>query len=71
MTKTKETPPDFEQQLQQLERVVNELEQSRLTLEQMLEKYAIGVDLIQACRSILEQAEQMLPVESAEGELWR
>ena len=61
MSKTKEEQRSFEQLLRELEGAVAELEQGQLTLEQMLEKYAAGVELLRACRGILQQAEQLLP----------
>ena len=70
MAKTKKEQPAFEQLLEQLEQTVTELEQGRLTLEQMLEKYAAGVDTLRVCRGILQQAAQTLPQEAREEELW-
>ncbi|MCL1975088.1 MAG: exodeoxyribonuclease VII small subunit [Firmicutes bacterium] len=71
MAKIKENQPTFEELLLQLEKTVSELEQGRLTLEQMLEKYAQGIELLLSCRSILNQAEQIMPIETTEGEPWR
>ena len=68
MTNQEVAKPDFEQLLLRLEGTVTELEQGQLTLEQMLEKYAAGVELIRASREILQQAEQLLPQESAEDQ---
>jgi len=67
MTELKKEQPGFEQLLRKLEETVAELEQGRLTLEQMLEKYSAGVELVRACRGILQQAEQLLPKEPEEG----
>ena len=70
MPRTKKVSPGFEELLQELEETVSLLEQGRLNLEQMLEKYAAGVELLRACRSILQQAEQLLPPEAEEGGAW-
>jgi exodeoxyribonuclease VII small subunit len=70
MPKTKKAQPGFEQLLQELEETVNGLEQGQLSLEQMLEKYAAGLELLRACRGILQEAGQLLPEEAGEGELW-
>jgi exodeoxyribonuclease VII small subunit len=63
---SKKAQPAFEQLLRELELIVGELEQGQLQLEQMLEKYATGVELLAACRGMLQQAEQLLPQEPAE-----
>jgi len=70
MPKAKKQQPGFEQLLQQLETTVDDLTQGQLTLEQMLEKYTAGLELLQACRGILQQAEQGLPHEPEEDPLW-
>lgn len=70
MTHAKKEQTGFEQLLRQLEAAVTELEQGQLTMEDMLEKYAKGVELIRVCRGILQEAAQVLPQESREGELW-
>jgi len=66
MPKTKKSQPGFEQLLRELEETVTVLEQGQLTLEQMLEKYAAGLELLRSCRGILQQAEQMLTQDSGQ-----
>jgi exodeoxyribonuclease VII small subunit len=44
----------FDQRLERLERIVAELEQGRIGLEQALERYQEGVGLLRSCRSTLD-----------------
>ena len=57
MTK-KEENLSFEQALQQLERLVNELEQGELPLETSLEKFEQAVKLSRLSQTQLQNAEQ-------------
>ena len=50
----------YEQQLQQLEALIKQLENSELSLDQALAAYEQGVALIRACQQQLEQAEQRI-----------
>ena len=70
MARTKKEQPNFEHLLSELEQVVTDLEGGRLTLEQMLEKYAAGVELLRLCRGMLQEAAQQLPHDPQEEELW-
>lgn len=50
-------PPEvesFDQRLERLEKIVTELEQGRIGLEQALERYQEGVGLLRSCRSTLD-----------------
>ena len=49
--------PPFEQSLEQLEKVVQEIECGEVTLEQSIERYEHGMKLIKHCRAILDRAE--------------
>ena len=71
MEDTEKAEQGFEELLNKLEGTVTELEQGRLNLEQMLERYAAGIELIRECRIILRQAEQSLPEETGEAESCR
>lgn len=51
---------NFEQSLQQLERIVNEIEQGEVSLEESIAKYARGIELVKNCRKILDSAEQKI-----------
>ncbi len=58
-----DTPLDnltFEQSLLELERVVRELEDGRLGLDEALQRYEQGVGLIKRCHGKLRQAEQRI-----------
>lgn len=54
-----ETSPvaDFEQTLEQLERLVEKMEQGDMTLEESLAAYERGVALYRRCQQALEEAE--------------
>jgi len=56
----------FEQAQAQLEKIVNDIEQGRIPLEQSIEKYEQGMRLIKHCRTILEQAEKKIETISKE-----
>jgi exodeoxyribonuclease VII small subunit len=58
---------DFEQHLEALEAVVEDLEGEELTLEQSLARYKQGVEHLRACRRMLDDAEARL-AELVEGE---
>jgi exodeoxyribonuclease VII small subunit len=53
-------PRSFEESLLQLERMVRELEDGRLGLEESLGRYEQGVRLIKACYQQLRDAEQRI-----------
>lgn len=50
----------FEDALSQLERIVDAVEQEEISLEQSIDKYAHGMNLIKYCRGILDQAEKRI-----------
>lgn len=49
---------DFEQALDQLEELVDDMENGELTLEQSLKAFEQGIKLTRDCQSALSQAEQ-------------
>jgi len=53
---------NFEQSLAELERVVRELEDGQLGLDDALARYEAGVGLLKRCYSQLRQAEQRILV---------
>jgi exodeoxyribonuclease VII small subunit len=62
-------PRTFEQSLLELERIVRELEDGKLGLDEALACYEQGVGLIKSCYEQLRQAEQrILLLSSAEEE---
>lgn len=50
--------PSFEQSLEALEGIIARVESGEVGLEQSIDEYERGVELIKRCRAILEQAEQ-------------
>ncbi len=53
-------PKTFESSLEELERIVRELEQGELTLENSLELFEQGVRLSRECQERLNQAERRI-----------
>ncbi|HEY5993567.1 MAG TPA: exodeoxyribonuclease VII small subunit [Gallionellaceae bacterium] len=54
--------PSFEAALAELEQVVTEMETGKLSLEQSLAAYQRGAELLQQCRSRLDDAQQKVRV---------
>lgn len=71
VTQKKQSIPDFEASLAELESIVQRLEQGELPLEESLRQFERGVALTRSCQKALRQAEQKLRVLSkgADGEL--
>lgn len=59
---TNAKPKNFETSLEELERIVRELEQGELTLEKSLELFEQGVKLSRDCQDRLTQAERRIEV---------
>ncbi len=57
----------FEQALAGLEKIVTEIEEGKVSLEESIEKYAQGIALVKQCREILDRAEKKIQV-LAKGE---
>ena len=55
-------PKTFETSLEELERIVRELEQGELTLEKSLELFEQGVKLSRDCQERLSQAERRIEI---------
>ena len=55
-------PKTFESSLEELERIVRELEQGELTLEKSLELFEQGVKLSRACQERLNEAERRIEI---------
>jgi exodeoxyribonuclease VII small subunit len=55
-------PKTFESSLEELERIVRELEQGELPLEKSLELFEQGVKLSRECQERLNQAERKIEV---------
>lgn len=58
MTEKNNQNPSFEQALQQLEQLVNELEQGDLPLEESLKKFEQAIALSRSSQTQLQQAER-------------
>src|SRR3954462_3976013 len=48
----------FESALERLEKIVDEMEGDRMPLEQLLERYGEGTDLLKVCQEKLDAAEK-------------
>jgi exodeoxyribonuclease VII small subunit len=59
---TSSKPKTFESSLEELERIVRELEQGELPLEKSLELFEQGVKLSRECQDRLNQAERKIEV---------
>jgi len=55
-------PKTFEASLEELERIVRQLEQGELTLEKSLELFEQGVTLSRECQERLNQAERRIEI---------
>jgi len=71
VTQKKQSIPDFEASLAELESIVQRLEHGELPLEESLRQFERGVALTRNCQKALRQAEQKIRVLSkgADGEL--
>jgi len=71
VSQKKQSIPDFEASLAELESIVQRLEQGELPLEESLRQFERGVALTRSCQKALRQAEQKIRVLSkgADGEL--
>ena len=58
--KTTKNDLDFEEALNELEKVVQSLEEGELTLEQSLEKFQKGIELTKICNEKLSKAEKTI-----------
>ena len=50
----------FEQAMEQLEKIVAEIEEGKVSLEESIERYGQGIKLIKQCRTILDAAEKKI-----------
>jgi len=60
MTQPKKKKQSFEEALKQLEKIVSEVEEGKIGLEESIDKHEQGMKLIQYCRSILQKAEERI-----------
>ncbi|WP_207384274.1 exodeoxyribonuclease VII small subunit [Legionella yabuuchiae] len=53
-------PTQFEKSLSELQKIVAQLEQGDLTLEESLKQFEKGITLVKKCEEALNQAEQKI-----------
>ena len=58
MNKKTETGPDFEKTLAELEKLVLNLEEGDLSLDESLSGFKHGIELTRQCQSVLNNAQQ-------------
>jgi len=54
----KQNPPPLEDAIIEINTLIEQMEQGKLTLEQSLDKFERGVTLIKHCQKTLQEAEQ-------------
>ena len=60
----------FEEALKKLERIVQELESGKLSLDDSLKKYEEGVKLSRFCHKTLQAAQKKVQILTKKGEGW-
>ncbi len=58
MSKKTEAGPDFEKTLAELEKLVENLEEGDLSLDESLSGFKQGIELTRRCQSVLDNAQQ-------------
>lgn len=58
MSKKTDTGPDFEKALAELEKLVTNLEEGDLTLDESLSGFKKGIELTRRCQKVLDEAQQ-------------
>jgi exodeoxyribonuclease VII small subunit len=58
MSKKNEAGPDFEKTLAELEKLVENLEEGDLSLDESLSGFKHGIELTRQCQSVLDNAQQ-------------
>ncbi len=62
MTRSESLPTDYESALRELEQVLTALENGQLPLEQSLQAYHRGTQLLSYCQAQLAEAEQRVKI---------
>lgn len=57
---------NFERSLKRLDEIISMLENNEISLEESIEIYREGTDLLGKCRSLLDSAELLVTVEEAD-----
>lgn len=58
----KDSPPDFETALEELETLVEQMEAGEITLEESLQHFERGILLTRTCQEALKAAEQKVEI---------
>ena len=58
----KQTELSFEESMDQLEKIVEELEKGDLTLDQSVEKFKQGMEMSNNCSKLLDEAEKSITI---------
>ncbi|AHF07377.1 exodeoxyribonuclease VII small subunit [Desulfitobacterium metallireducens] len=71
MAKKKDKGITFEEGIGQLEQIVRELEQKEVPLEEALNLFRQGIEMVQHCNGLLDHAEKQMEIllEGPDGEL--
>ncbi len=67
MAEPQSTTPSFEQAMARLEKIVEAIEQGRISLEDAIKQYEEGMALIRQCRDVLAGAELKIQQLQAQG----
>ncbi len=59
---------NFEENMEKLEKIVNELEKGELNLDDSVKKFEEGIQLSKECNKILEEAEKKITILLEEAE---
>jgi exodeoxyribonuclease VII small subunit len=54
--------PDLESSIAEINKLIEQMEQGELSLEQSLEKFERGITLIKHCQKVLAEAEQKVQI---------
>ena len=57
---------NFEQSLKRLDEIIAKLENNEISLEESIEIYREGTDLVGKCRGLMDSAEMLVTVEEAD-----
>jgi exodeoxyribonuclease VII small subunit len=60
MARSKSAQPSFEQAMEQLEMITDQIESGEMELAESLAQYERGIKLIKRCRTILDTAEKKI-----------
>jgi exodeoxyribonuclease VII small subunit len=63
------TPLNYEAAIAELEAIVSQMESENLTLEQSLNAYKRGAELLKTCQASLSEAEQQVRIVSENNQL--